>query len=461
MAKTMLIPCSPKKTRRMSSTLADSPTVWLAVAWSIALLCWMVAPEKLVYYLIPAGRHLSITSWLFLCLCAASVSLGMKGGVHLGRTSQKWHATFRDAWRRKSLALLILVYARRPCVVLVCISLFAQILHIGLVLSGGWSGFGLDVIVDYRRMYYGSTIGGVTTLKMLALPAYCVATTCRGLASRHGLKRYVRAFAMIRLMTLLVPLVSAALGTRLIAIGWLIADMYLSIGIKVRIEKARWATSKIGKSLLYVAVGLVLLYAVGHYLRWYSRVAMGEVESEWYLEGGGFMESAVLAFLSYPFRTINNCMVVVDYVERHTYFWRSWRWIYTGLGLEQFDPGGLIASVTAEMEGLQASGLAYFGATNISLPGYLFLDMGWFCLLAVMCLGLCIGYTYELWKKTALFGMLVMPLIIIAVADSWRTDIFFRSIIVIGILGSIATCVAVERGVRREVSAGRFVEYYR
>ena len=202
-----------------------------------------------------------------------------------------------------------------------------------------------------------------------------------------------------------------------------------------------------------MAFAMILIFAVlysgGHYVRHYTRVLSGQITIKGYARGyENFTAYTFLTFLSYPFRTINNGLVIVDHIDQHTYFWRTFRWLYSGFGIEKLDPGGFISAARKNMYFLDYMGLAYFGATNSSLPGFLFIDLGWFALIAIMFLGVFVGVCYQLWRKTAILGWVVTPILIAPLLDSWRTDIIFRSVNMICIFTALAVGLYLRKNYR-------------
>jgi hypothetical protein len=258
-----------------------------------------------------------------------------------------------------------------------------------------------------------------------------------------------KKFRALQLISLVIPGFSVVLGTRLIALMWVVPFCYLKIGFVYRLQNDPRPFKHLLKTACIMIVVFCTLYSAGHYLRNYKRVLSGQTNVMTYArDADGFYGHTFLTFLSYPFRTINNGLVVVDHFDDHSYLWRSLRWLYSGFGIERIDPGGYVQAAKKNMMVLHYMGLAHFGATNASLPGYLFIDMGWFALLMIMFLGVFVGRFYKLWRKTSLLGWVVMPILITPLLDSWRTDILFRSVNMICIFSAIAAGLYIEKKCR-------------
>ena len=304
------------------------------------------------------------------------------------------------------------------------------------------------------RLYiFGETMEGKHSghyhFKVLSLPGFVLATIGSALAQKWRLPVTAKKFRLLQLISLAVPIFSTMLGTRTKPMMWLIPYFYLRMGLAYRLQNIRLPLVKLAKGAVVVTLAFGLLYSVGHYLRHYSRVEAGDIHVRAYArDADGFYENTLLTFLSYPFRTINNGLVVVDHFEEHSYLWRTFRWLYSGFGLERLDPGGRIRAVKENMRQLDFLGLSYFGATNASLPGYLFIDMGWFALVGVMILGFVVGLFYCLWQNSAFLGWVVTPIIIMPLLDSWRTDIFFKSVNMSCLFTAIAVGLYIEKQCR-------------
>lgn len=428
----------------------DSPILWAGAAWAMALLIWLLTPDAVVYYFVPHGRYMSISSVGFFSLCFIFFGIGQSFGMKRGNIFRPRGMLLRDVWRNKKMALRFLRQMAMPCQCLVFISIVCQIIHIALLLGGHTNEFDIDSVVQYRSQYRESAVQGLTILKFLSLPAFVMAVIGTELARLADSQRQKMKYRVLTVLSVITPITSGILGTRLIPLMWLVPFLYLKMGIMIRLKPQKVAFRKIVRFALSLVFFFTALYSAGHYVRYYARVQSGKVAVQQYAEGNeDFASYTFLTFLSYPFRTINNGMVIVDHIDQHTYFWRSFRWLYSGFGIERIDPGGLIKAAKEKMYYLEYMGLAYFGATNSSMPGYLFVDLGWFALLMFMAVGWFVGFCYMLWRRTALFGWVVLPLLIAPLLDSWRTDILFRSANMVALLCAVGTVKVLSRKLRR------------
>jgi hypothetical protein len=427
----------------------DSPVLWTTAAWLLALISWAVAPDYLVYYFIPKGRYFSFSSAAFFILCFGFFWCGLKIGTRIGMKHSARRLPLADCWQDAVLAKKLLGKIMYACTVLVLFGVACQIIHTMLIFKGLAQEPNINAIVQHRIAYRNATIQGITILKYLSLPGFVLATIGCALAKKWRMQRTRIRLWILQLLSLIIPVFSALLGSRLIALMWVIPFCYLKIGLMHRIHQRDRSFKTVIKMALAVVLIFGVLYSTGHYVRHYERVLSGRVPIKTYAqETKGFFNYTFLTFLGYPFRTINNGLVIVDHIEQHTYFWRSFRWLYSGFGIEKLDPGGFIHSAKENMYLLDYLGLAYFRATNSSLPGYLFIDLGWLALIVILLLGMFVGVFYQLWRKTAVMGWLVTPITIAPLMDSWRTDIFFRSVNMVCIFVAVAAGLYLEKKCR-------------
>jgi hypothetical protein len=409
----------------------------------------MFTPDSVVYFFIPNGRYFSLTSISFFFLCFLFFYIGLRVGSRKTVRDKYRYILLSDCFKDAVLTRKLVCKLIKVCTFLVLIGAACQVLHTFLILAGSAQELNFEAIVRYRKTYNNASIQGITIMKFLALPGFILATIGYGLTEKWGMRSMNRKLRILQLISLIIPIFSAMLGTRLIALMWIVPFFYLKIGFAYRIHRRR----KPMKHLLKTAFALILIFSVlyssGHYLRHYKRVLSGQTNVMTYAQDSeGFYGYTFLTFLSYPFRTINNGLVVVDHFEQHTFLWRSLRFLYSGFGIEKLDPGGLVHDAKKNMMILDYLGLAYFGATNASLPGYLFIDLGWFALIMILFLGAFVGRFYKMWRKTALLGWVITPIIITPLLDSWRTDIFFRSMNMVCIFSAITAGYYVDKKCR-------------
>jgi hypothetical protein len=394
----------------------------------------------------PQGRYFSLSSITYVALFLILFWIGASMGAKRAFRARPDKALLNQAWNNRFTASNTIQIIFPVSLALVVTGVALQLFHIFLLASDQSRGFGFETIVFHRIGFRNATVQGVTILKFLSLPGFVIATVGVELSKKWSFWGFQKRFRIIQIFSLVTPAFSAFLGTRLIPLMWAVPFFYLKIGFSYRLSRDRQRFQKFLKHTLAIILLFGVLYSAGHYVRHYTRVMSGQVAIKPYAVGNeDFLSYTFLDFLSCPFRTVNNGMVIVDHIKNHSYFWRSFRWLYSGFGIESLDPGGFIQKAKDDMYQLDHLGLAYFGATNASLPGFLFIDMGWFALFAIFLLGLFVGGFYQLWRKTTLSGWLVTPLLVTPLLDSWRTDIFFRSINMVCLLTAIASSYYIKR----------------
>jgi hypothetical protein len=289
-----------------------------------------------------------------------------------------------------------------------------------------------------RRGFQEGVVQGLTVLKFMSLPGFILATIGHFIAKKWAFVKSQLKFRVLQALSLMTPMVMTLLGTRLLVLLWVVPYVYMRVGFSKHLEPGRPKVARLVKYFILLGMASVLLFSAGFYLRHYMKVATGEVASRRYIDPSEltFPKYVFLNFVSYPFRTVNNGLVIVDNVHEHTFLWRTLRWAYSGMGIEKIDPGNLIRRMQMRLMYLQWTGCGYFTATNSSLPGFMYMDLGWFALIISLLLGLVIGHLYNLWSQKCLSAWILLPIILVGLLDSWRTDMIFRSVSMVCIISA-------------------------
>ena len=434
--------------RRNSYVNLDNPLLWLLSAWGVALFAWAMAPDELVYFYVSAGRHKTISSFAFLVLFIGLLCLGMMLGRKWKRPVAKFLPSLHSLWTDEAVAKKMLPVLLRVSRFLVFVGVGASILQIFAAVQNLSSVTGLfRETYMLREEFQGGGIQGLTILKFISLPGFILATIGHSVCKKWHYVRSARRFRFLQILPLINPAFKAFLGSRLHILLWIIPYIYVRLGIFHHLKRRQYQLFRFARYGIALVTIFILLFATGFYLRHYSRVSTGHVVAKKYVDPAkaDFANYGILALASYPFRTINNALVIVDYVDEHTLFYRLFRWAYSGFDITEIDPGGLIAKLKLKLLYLQWMGLGCFGATNSSLPGFMYMDLGWFSLILSFFLGFIIARLYNLWLATDLCGWVVMPVVLVGLLDSWRTDILFRSVTMLAIVSGVVACIYINR----------------
>lgn len=434
--------------RKKSFYRYESPLLWVLIGWSVALVAWAMTPEEVVDVFVPAGRHISGSSFAYLIMFLLLLSAGFQVGKRWKKRPMSIRLSLQKIWLDPGFAHQILPAILGVSRVLVLVGSGIAVIQILITIQGGqYSGLLFWETMEVRQEYHQGIVQGVTILKFVSLPGFILATIGEFISKKWRYKKLRRKFRFVQYLALITPIFNIFLGTRLMALFWIIPYIYLRLGLKNHLKRVRFTKVRFILWMIIIAAVTVIIFSEGFYVRHYRRVIEGVVSPKGFVEANelNLPGYAFLEFLSYPFRTVNNCFVIVDHMDSFTFLWRHFRWAYTGFLIEELDPGGLIEGARLKLYHLESRGLGYFSATNSSLPGFMFIDVGWFALFGALTLGFITGWLYKLWLNLYLVGWILTPIILFGLLDSWRTDIIFRSVSMVALVSGALACVYIAK----------------
>lgn len=436
----------------------DSPAIWFLGTWIIAWSFWFLAPDFVVYSLVPHGRYISFAALLYFLLFMVLFLLGFRQGYHK-RVHRRFPFSLRSVMGNRSHAAILATVALKISYIFIAISLLATIIHIFFLYSSLGS-LGLNVeeitsddLMKVRLGYREAVVQGLTIFKWINLPAFNLCLVIYFLTKKFNLTSIKKRTYLVLFISLLVPGLAFVTGSRSTSIVYLICFAYIKLSFNIHLKdkktnpKILLKRKKMWKKLIIAGVllGIIifLLFTAGQYIRSYARIESGKLKASSAgvgitdISGMSSYEFSLYVLSSYFFRCINNGLLLVDHLDTHTYTWRLFRWAYTGFGLEQKDPGGLIHSVRSTMVALQNRGLGFFSCSNSSFPGYMFIDLGWFALILFFFFGYIVGNLYRSMLQGRLLSWIILPIVIFAIMESWQNDIMFRSMLMLPIIAGV------------------------
>jgi hypothetical protein len=462
----------------------DSPAVWFLATWTIAFLFWMMAPDFVVYSLIPNGRYLSLWSFLFFGLFIVLFLLGFHSAFYKKaplRSNFNLRTISFDKKQTEKFSFITL----RVCYILIIISLIATAIHLySLATSMGLDNIDIyqgdlgntaNSLMFVRRNYEASRIHGLTIFKWINLPAFNLGLLLYFLAKKLNLNHIKIRAQLLILISLIIPAIGFFTGARSTSVAYLISYVYLKLSFYIHLSdkkllsKNQWKMKnrilwrKLRLFVPLLAILIFLLFTVGTYVRCYARIETGKVAASQFsigvndISGMSVYEYSLYMLTSYFFRTINNGLLLVDKLHTHTIAWRTLRSVYTSLGIEAMDPYGLIGGVQSTMASLEAKGLGLFSRSNSSFPGYMFIDLGWFALILFYLCGYLIGHLYKSLFRGKLIAWVILPIIVFGIMDSWQSDLIFRSIFMLPILTGILASRYLEKRFQAERKGNRML----
>ena len=92
--------------------------------------------------------------------------------------------------------------------------------------------------------------------------------------------------------------------------------------------------------------------------------------------------------------------------------------------------------------------------TTFSLPGYAFMDVGWPGAVVLFWFGAAIGAVFERFRRGELWAMLVYPLCVVGILDSYRVMYWSRTEMVVPTLAIVVLMGSVYRAVGSRAASG-------
>lgn len=436
---------SSSSTRRFSWQFLRPELVFITVN-AIAIVLWLFTPGRIANALIPNGRYVSFTSLLYLILCLVSFWLGANFLRHRLKTKDKPRLLFylfHDPIRSPRILRVLMFIA---FIISFC-AVFGNVLLLykGFSLYGNIGGYISEVYEGtsfgkLKRTYFGAEqrVPGLTTLIYLTPVSAILSYLIMKSAKRFQKKRFYR-FGLVFFLASMFPGVIALTithGSRTPLLLTLIPLIFCHIFLSFHLDNRVF--TKAVRNLSILGILVLFAFATGDYIRNYLPGQQGHYSISQDIFGvTGFFDSVVSNFLSYFFRTVNNSLIIVDYIDTHTYFYRIFNWFYSGFNITEIDPGGLIYAVRNQMSLLDMKGISFFGASNASIFGYYFIDLSWGAVFIFFFLGHVCSRLYAGLRDWSLLSWLIYPILCSSLLDSWRTDVLTKTPVVLPVFASI------------------------
>ena len=252
---------------------------------------------------------------------------------------------------------------------------------------------------------------------------------------------------------LLVFLVSLAFAERLITFGYVVASLVAWVGVRPWTARARTPGSG-AKAVLRIVLVVALvagLWIGGEFSRTYlatrqndAPIAASDVAAS--------LPLAVERFFAYMTTSVNNGMYAVDHAHERSLILNTGSAFVTAAGFDH--PGApLVGAAVAEREEMLWEIFPYHTPlTTFSMPGDVFQDLGWVGPALIFWFGVLAGCVYERFRRGELWAILVYPLVVAGILDSYRILYWTRTEMVVPVLVITLVCMGCYRS-RREPAA--------
>jgi hypothetical protein len=230
-------------------------------------------------------------------------------------------------------------------------------------------------------------------------------------------------------------MISFAFAERLVAFGYVVAASVAWAAARREFNKGPLQRLH-GRNLLrFALVGLVI---VGFWLSSeISRTYLATKKSTGPVGVGDVRAGTPLAaerFLAYVITSTNNGMYAVDHFRARSYVASSLSVVFTSLGLDGDNapivgPGNVEAGRLLNELYPQNNPL-----TTFSLPGYAFMDLGWPGAIVLFWFGAAIGAVFARFRRGELWALLIYPLCVVGMLDSYRVMYWSRTQMVVPVL---------------------------
>lgn len=408
------------------------PEILFAGVIFFAFCIWLITPENVVFALTPLGKYISISSLLYVIISLIMFSAGAYLTADVFRHRIKRPIILEILHDEK----LFYNFARHLTIIIYVILILGILgnfilLYNGFYAYGGALEFinaayeGEESFGHLKRTYFGreQRVPGVTTLVFVmpiaAILSYLLTQTAR----KWGDAR-LRWRGLIGIGASLIPGIIALTitqGSRTPILQVLVPLGFCHLFYALLVLQT--PVKNILKALATLGLAVVIVFAIGDYLRNYLQGYYGYYSvSKSLFESEGFLQGFIDNFMSYFYRTINNCFVIVDYFDVHSYTYRIFNFVYTAVDITKEGPKSPFVLISNKMAYLEARGLAYFSTSNSGLLGYYFIDLGWFAIIIIFLLGCFLRFLYEGILKFNFSCWLIYPLLCHPLLDAWRTD---------------------------------------
>jgi hypothetical protein len=291
---------------------------------------------------------------------------------------------------------------------------------VGKVLSGVPMAY---LTTDY---FIPARITGLTTWVHFNTAVAPLATLGWMLSSRNGASvTFFRSILVIAFLN--AVLIAFTQSERLGLYEFIVAAAVTFLGARLATHEHARQTRRV------VGVAAVIIALAG--VAWFT-TEYGRTYQPRYGETIGAPSSFGVAWdqlITYVVTNLNNGMYAVDHAQVFTFPLYTLNGVLNTFGLDSLGTP-YIGTGIAETGRLIASIYPTGAFTTFSLPGYAFLELGWGGLILVYWFGAIVGIVYARLRAGELWAILIYPLVVVGVIDSFRTMYWSQSRLLIPVI---------------------------
>lgn len=433
------------------------PGVLFAAVWAVSLGGWLLTSPEWFLRAATAEKHVSAPAVFYFALCIAMFLVGVVVGPPLLRANERpgivqpadLSTDDIDVFRRRTYIWFGIGSA---CALYL---LAAGTLRFGgpaALLSFVSQGGSLEQL---SQEYFEPVRKTGMTVWIHALVAVGpLATVATALARDRSTVRRLVAVNIAGFT--LVFLISLAFAERLITFGYIVASLVAWVGVRAWSPRAR--SSRAGMRTM-LRVLLVVVLVAGLWIGGeFSRTYLATRESQAPVAAGDVVASVPLAaerFIAYLATSVNNGMYAVDHAHERGLIFNTGSAFVTALGLDR--PGApVVGAAAAEREAMLWEIFPYHTPlTTYSMPGDVFQDLGWIGPALVFWFGVIAGCVYQRFRRGEMWALLIYPVIVAGILDSYRLLYWTRTEMVLPVVVSAVVSVGWYRARSGAAAASR------
>jgi hypothetical protein len=412
------------------------PGFAFVLVWVAVLATWLLTPDATFQRLTSSQKYASTSSFAFFLVSVAAFAVGtLLAPVMFPRDSVRLR--FSDL--RPDLVKVLdrgtqLIFA-------IGAAAAVYVLFAGAQRAGGVSAL-LDSVQggaawgDLAEAYFKpARVALVTVWLHLIVAAAPLSVVTASVTRDRSVRR--RQLAILALGFVLALLISFAFAERLVVFAYTVS----AAAAWGATRSARGATPLrlLGaRRLLGVALVALLLSAL-----WvFSEISRTYLASRDEARPVGVADVeagtplAAQTFLAYVTTSANNGMYAVDHVNTHAYIRSSLAAVVSALGWDGSDTAPVVGRGNAAANQVLHELYPYNNPlTTFSMPGEVFMDLGWSGAIVVFWFGAALGVVFARFRRGELWALCAYPLCLVGILDSYRIVFWTSTNMVVPLLG--------------------------
>jgi hypothetical protein len=412
------------------------PGVTFLLLWTAVLSAWLITPASRFFRLTQSEKYVSASSIAFFLLAITAFALGTFVGPSMFRCEGSARVT---PSKLSSDAVNALARATEVIFAIAVVA-SAYLIVAGAQRAGGFSALlnqiaGGTAWTSLAANYFKPAKITFITVWLHLIVAVAPLSSVTAAIARGATKR--RHLWMLALGFVIALTLSFAFAERLIAFAYAVSAAVAWAAARRFLAPNQ--SAPLGRNLVRgLLIGLLLtgFWVLSEFSRTYlatrqstTPVGVTDVAAETPL--------AADRFLAYVITSTNNGMYAVDHVEDYSYIRSSLSAVVTTLGWET-DHAPVVGAGNADADRILDELYPYHDPlTTFSLPGFAFMDLGWSGVMLVFWFGAATGAVFARFVRGELWALLVYPLCVAGILDSYRIVYWTDTHMVVPVLGIV------------------------